>query len=196
MGSRAPAAPPAFVPAPPPGSQPLAFQWPPGRFVLLRRPVWGWDGMGAGHHKSTCCVCARLGRPCGCGWDGGWRKIHCCCSGSQARAQTKAEEGRACSTPASFLPPLETLSGFQGAGAQATPSDCRGLRSHTRAGPAEPLKDECPRVGAGIVMLGWFCERLSDRFLHPIEEGLLAERPLEETDHPQRWIALFLGTEP
>lgn len=34
-------------------------------------------------------------------------------------------------------PPLETLSGFQGAGAQATTSDRRGLCSCTSAGAAE-----------------------------------------------------------
>lgn len=67
VGSRAPLAPPAFVPALQPGSQTLAFQWP-WEALSSERPAWGWGGMGAGRNKSTC-LCVRTG------WDGAC-KIH------------------------------------------------------------------------------------------------------------------------
>lgn len=73
MGSRAPRLP-AFVPAQRPAWLPdISIPMAPRRFVLRPLLAWGWDEMGAGHHKSTClCVCV---------WGGvwvrwGWCKIH------------------------------------------------------------------------------------------------------------------------
>ena len=47
-----------------------------GCFVLRLRPAWGWGGMGAGHHKSTCLFVRT-------GWDGVAARFMCCFSGSQ-----------------------------------------------------------------------------------------------------------------
>ena len=47
-----------------------------GGFVLQLLPAWGWGGLEAGHHKSTClCV--------GMGWGGVAARFMCCFSGSQ-----------------------------------------------------------------------------------------------------------------
>lgn len=48
VGSRAPGAPPAFVPAPRPGSQPLAFQWPPDALSSSGGRFGGGVGWGQG----------------------------------------------------------------------------------------------------------------------------------------------------
>lgn len=70
------------------------------------------------------------------GWgEGVGERFMCCFSGSQAWAQTKAEEGEQSFHPSVFLSLLGTQSRFQGGG--ATTSDHRRLRSHTNAGVAE-----------------------------------------------------------
>lgn len=40
----------------------ISIPMAPGTLCPPPEAVWGWGGMGAGHHKSTCCVCGWGGR--------------------------------------------------------------------------------------------------------------------------------------
>lgn len=133
VGSRAPRLP-AFVPA----------QWPawlPDISIPMALDALSSDhcrlgggmGWGQGTINLPACVCVW-----GCVGDMGMVQDSCAVF-LEARLglRQRQKRGKNCSTRASFLPALGTLSRFQGAGAQATTSDCRRLCSHTSMDSAE-----------------------------------------------------------
>lgn len=107
-----------------PGSQTLAFQWLLD--ALSSDHCWLGGGMrwGQGTINLPACVCVCMGV---CVGEMGVVQDSCAVF-LEARLglRQRQKRGKNRSTQASFLPVLGTLSRFQGAGAQAATSDCRG----------------------------------------------------------------------
>lgn len=115
------------------GSQTLAFQWLLDALSSDHCRLGGGMRWGQGTINLPACVCVW-----GCVGEMGVVQDSCAVF-LEARLglRQRQKKGKNCSTRASFLPALGTLSRFQGAGAQTTTSDCRRLFSHTSVDSVE-----------------------------------------------------------